>query len=525
MANVDMFPRVNTTLLGTHQVSSKLPQSHRYECDLSARLFKSGWLYERQFRQHILTYAPDWPGMPVLLSPDIMEAVNRFSDGATVGGVLSSLAGHSGRSFAGWLGILNALVDRGFLRDAPDPKRFIPKGYQSSMRALNIWLHINNNCNLACSYCFVEHSNLRMEQETLDRTITQIGKTVRTHGVEDVLVKFAGGEPTLSLPQMEYFHEELSQELRDTRAYVHWTVLTNGTNLTERFLSFIGRAKATVSISIDGYGEYHDLYRVYRANPNSHREAKPKGSWDVINRNIETLRSKGISPYINAMVGPKTSPGLPKLAEWIFGNHMIGTIHVVRNVDDSWKPGESRRDQYFEYCEQLARDFESMFQELEHKKYRIELPRWMEIAELSFDQPAPDICCGIGSDHIVIKHDGSLASCPMTMHERTVAPINDLFAAARETFAVSPADRSPDDVCLHCQWFKVCASACPVANERIRGKAFTQSPLCKFWKYVIPRYLDFYGTKLLQAQELESFDLRNNPSAGTDYGVEKVLTN
>jgi radical SAM protein with 4Fe4S-binding SPASM domain len=180
---------------------------------------------------------------------------------------------------------------------------------------------------------------------------------------------------------------------------------------------------------------------------------------------------------------------------------MLGTIHVVRNVDDSWASGFDRAEHYARYCTQLERDFESMFEELENPRYSIQLPRWMEVAELSFEAPAPDICCGIGSDHIVIKHDGSLASCPMTVHERTVVPVDDLFEAALQTFTASPMDRPADDVCLSCQWYKVCASACPVANERIKGKPFTQSPLCRFWKYVIPRYLDFYGKKLIQSRD------------------------
>jgi len=141
-----------------------------------------------------------------------------------------------------------------------------------------------------------------------------------------------------------------------------------------------------------------------------------------------------------------------------------------------------------------------MFQALEDPRFGINLPRWMEIAELTFDTPAPDICCGIGSDHLVIKHDGTLASCPMTVHEKTVIPIDDLFRAAKETFNSSPDERGSDD-CLSCQWFKVCASACPVANERLFGHAFVQSPLCQFWKYVIPRYVVFYGTKLKQVAE------------------------
>src|SRR4029079_19683874 len=122
--------------------------------------------------------------------------------------------------------------------------------------------------------------------------------------------------------------------------YVHWTVLTNGTNVNDRFLRFIDRAKATISISVDGYGDYHDLYRVYRTNEKSKRTLPvisnnksdsgnahhPKGSWSVIKKNIEILRRNDIVPYINAMVGPKTSKGLPDLARWMFGNGMIGTI-------------------------------------------------------------------------------------------------------------------------------------------------------------------------------------------------------
>jgi uncharacterized protein len=463
---------------------------------------------------YTLLYAPDWPGMPVLVTDDVRQLYDDFSDGAPVGEVLSQFQGRTGKGFMEWLSVVNELVERGFLRDVPDAATFTPKPYHPSRKSMNVWLHINNYCNLACSYCFVEHTKTYMEEPTIDSTVSLISKTVRTHGVEDILIKFAGGEPTLTLPQMEYFFDRLTDELADTKAYVHWTVLTNGTNVNDRFLRFIDRAKATISISVDGYGDYHDLYRVYRTNEKSKRTLPvisnnksdsgnahhPKGSWSVINKNIEILRRNGIVPYINAMVGPKTSKGLPDLARWMFGNGMIGTIHVVRNLEDSWASGSHRKAQYGAYCDQLEEDFEKMFQELEHERYQINLPRWMEVAELYFDNPAPDICCGIGTDHIVIKHDGTLASCPMTVHEQTVIPTEDLFLSAKETFKASPDDRGSEE-CLSCQWFKVCASGCPVANQRIRGHAFMQSPLCSFWKYVIPRYVVFYGTKLLQAKK------------------------
>jgi len=283
------------------------------------------------------------------------------------------------------------------------------------------------------------------------------------------------------LPQMEYFYDRLTEEMADTGAYLHYAVLTNGTNVTSRFIEFVRRAPATVSISVDGYGDYHDKYRIFRTNerlPMVPTSTHGKGSWEVVNKNIDVLRRNGIVPYINAMVGPKTSKGLPELAEWIFGSGMIGTIHVVRNIDDSWERGAHRARQYQQYCDQLAEDFERMFQVLEAERFHINLPRWMEIAELTFDTPAPDVCCGIGTDHIVIKHDGTLASCPMTVHEQTVIPIDDLFKSAKATFDASP-DRRGGSECLSCEWFKVCASACPVANERLGGHAFMQSPLCQ----------------------------------------------
>lgn len=489
-------------------VHSHACHTSKFECNLGATLFKSRWTFEHPMDRQTLLYAPDWPGMPVLVSEDVKLLCDQFSGGASVGTVLSNFQGRNGKGFMEWFTVVNDLVERGFLRDAPDPDQFTPKPYEPTKKSMNVWLHINNYCNLECSYCFVEHTKIYMEEPTIDSTVSLIGKTVRANGVEDVLVKFAGGEPTLTLPQMEYFYDRLTEELAGTKAFAHFTVLTNGTNVNDRFLKFVERAKLAVSISVDGYGNYHDLYRVFRVSEQTKRrltvlnnkEHHPKGSWDIINKNIETLRRNGVTPYINAMVGPKTSKGLPELAKWMFGNGMIGTIHVVRNLDDSWEQGEHRKAQYGDYCAQLEQDFERMFKELENERYQFDLPRWMEIAELYFDDPAPDICCGIGTDHIVIKHDGTLASCPMTVHEETVIPTEDLFVSAKETFHASPDDRGSEE-CLKCQWFKVCASGCPVANQRIRGHAFTQSPLCSFWKYVIPRYVVFYGTKLLQARE------------------------
>jgi sulfatase maturation enzyme AslB (radical SAM superfamily) len=265
----------------------------KYVYDLGAPLYLSRWTYERPMAQnYTLLYSPDSTGMPILVSLSKHELYRSFVNGAVVGEVIQRQQGRTGASFTEIMRSINELVDRGFVRDTKDPPFFKPEPYRPNRKRMNIWLHINNNCNLACSYCFVEHTNTRMEEKTLSRAVVNISETVRKYEVKDLLIKFAGGEPTLSLRQMEWFHEKLTSELIDTGCFLHWTVLTNGTNMSSRFIEFVHTANASVSISIDGYGEYHNIYRVFRRN-------RSKGSWDIINKNIKLLQEEGVRPYIN----------------------------------------------------------------------------------------------------------------------------------------------------------------------------------------------------------------------------------
>ena len=89
---------------------------------------------------------------------------------------------------------------------------------------------------------------------------------------------------------------------------------------------------------------------------------------------------------------------------------------------------------------------------------------------------------------------------PFTSTIKSVEATDDLLTSIRETFPFNPAKRneSTEKNCLDCNWFPVCTSGCPVNNERVTGEAFTISPLHDFYAFVIPRYINFYGVKLLQ---------------------------
>src|SRR6516165_3717933 len=113
-----------------------------------------------------------------------------------------------------------------------------------------------------------------------------------------------------------------------------------------------------------------------------------------------------------------------------------------------------------------------------------------------FDHPAYWVACGIGANHLVVKTDGTMVSCPMMVDRSGRPPGDDMLSACRQTFPYTATTaRSEGMECLSCRWFPVCAGGCPVTNELIWGHPFARSPLCAFFQSVIPRYLSMFGKK------------------------------
>jgi uncharacterized protein len=508
--------------------SISVTSTEAFRLDLGTNLFTSQRAFEDQIEDRFVVFAPDHLGLPVVASRWVHELFHAFDDGAVVGDVLANHQAAQGRVDDA-IEAIGFLEGAGFLSTLPTPERYsVPDHSGSSPRAFSIWLHLNNNCNLDCSYCFVDKFKARMTRDVQRETIRRIVDTAANHDVRQIVLKFAGGEPTLSLPDMEWFHAELSEQLARINVKLSTAILTNGTNVSTRLIEFIKRNNVSVSISLDGYGaEFHDLYRIYKNTG--------RGSWDRIVSNIDKLQANSIHPYILATISERTAPSLPDLVRWIYSRGLRARLGVVRQPAESSftengydRPIQSgqlvtikRRNEksqpesfasiqtrYLPLVNTMKEAFEKAFTELEHPDFRIDLRNGMNICELHFDSPVMTACCGIGSTHVVIQEDGKVASCPMTLRNTEVEPGSDLLKAAQQTFRISPQIRNSceEKNCLDCRWFPVCVSGCPVNNERMTGSPFTISPLHEFYQYVIPRYVRFFGIKLLQEARRQGAD-------------------
>ena len=66
------------------------PVCATYEFDLGAMLHRSRWLYERDFGAERMVYAPDWHGMPVMLSAPAQRLLDRFAGGISAGAAIAA---------------------------------------------------------------------------------------------------------------------------------------------------------------------------------------------------------------------------------------------------------------------------------------------------------------------------------------------------------------------------------------------------------------------------------------------------
>ena len=121
-------------------------------------------------------------------------------------------------------------------------------------------------CNLDCTYCFFlskerlyPGSRFRMADDLLEQYIKQL---IQGQRINEIVVAWQGGEPTLM--GLDFFKRsiELEQKYLPAGKTIQNTIQTNGTLLNDEWCEFFKQNNFLVGLSLDGTREMHDAYRV-----------------------------------------------------------------------------------------------------------------------------------------------------------------------------------------------------------------------------------------------------------------------
>lgn len=136
---------------------------------------------------------------------------------------------------------------------------------QSKRNIQRITLHVSNDCNLRCKYCYASGGGYGknrglMTLETARRFVNYC--CANFDRVENIV--FFGGEPFLNIQIIEficnYFHEKFKNG--EIPYIPKFGAITNGTLNSDKILNVIREYFSFLTVSIDGPKEINDLNRV-----------------------------------------------------------------------------------------------------------------------------------------------------------------------------------------------------------------------------------------------------------------------
>ena len=168
---------------------------------------------------------------------------------------------------------------------------------------MHLTLHVTNQCNLRCKYCFVELGPERMTREVAEAAV-RFG--MEDKGASGLL--FYGGEPLLERKLIYDTVAHTKTIKAQTGHTFYYKMTTNGVLLDEEFLKFAQGVNLSVGFSHDGPAQ--DDCRLF---PDG------RGSADVLKEKIPLLLK--YQPYAVGMsvLDPSTVHKAAAIVEWLFG--------------------------------------------------------------------------------------------------------------------------------------------------------------------------------------------------------------
>ena len=361
--------------------------------------------------------------------------------------------------------MLAFLSKRGFIvEDSKDEVLPIKDKYESlrngEQNIVDLCLVMNNTCNLACTYCYQNHSgNTEISNETLDKVAFAL-KDELAHSAETIMVHFFGGEPSLSIDKIRYFSNKITKaDINNIEYYM----TTNGYKLDrESIIQLISLNVKQFQITVDGNPSIHNKQRI---------AVNGSDTYSKILSNIENILELSGDVTIRINITKHNYNHLSELFDDILA---IKKKEYTGNVDFAINEAiDYSKDQdsqvYFE-------------NRREYSKYLLGVYRKMRKKGFSIPYPSRDsFCTMMSSNGYVINNDGSFGYCSAS-NEDVIGHIDNGFKCTEMTSKRVGKSALDDEVCIKCKYFPVCYGGCKLLGDMKKEK-------CSFFKHLMPELM------------------------------------
>lgn len=366
--------------------------------------------------------------------------------------------------------VLNMLAPKEIIRF--DKSFSEPNWENQNPKSLNLWIHTTNKCNLGCSYCYIStlQTTGGMSRETIEQLGTKILQTAKERSLKAVKIRLAGGEPLLQFRNWRDFIISTKEEFRKIDCDFGVAFLTNLTYLDNDIIEFSKQHKIGFGVSLDGYGNYHDLTRKFHNG---------KGSFDKVDQNLRKLLASGIKPSVSTVVNQANMEGLPTLTQYLIDLN----LHFRYSIVHGEYLNRERLSEILTECYDIMQDaiYQKDFEF--SKKHRL---CDLKPSEIFFQT------CSSGYSGGAVYVDGGVYFCHVKFGEGdlsgSIYDNEDLLTTVLKG-QHNLGYRSDD--CMKCNYKYVCTSGCPM--YRVDGKDLS----CGLYHHHLPRFYELLGRERL----------------------------
>lgn len=342
-------------------------------------------------------------------------------------------------------------------------------------------------CNLKCKYCFYadvsEHRDVAnmgiMNSSTLHKLIDCAFDNLDSNGV--VTFAFQGGEPVLA--GINYFKEftDYANSKKGVNQKISYAIQTNGTLIDEEWVNLFKENHFLVGISLDGYKENHNYFRLTSLN---------KESYSIIMKNVELLKKNEVDFNILTVLTRQLAKHPLRLYDFYVKNDFkyVQLIPCLKGLDDE--------EDSFSLTPELFADFYKKFYDLWLKDFRKGNYRSFNLFDnlllmLSNQMPYQCGLLGFCSLQLVVEGDGSVYPCDFYVLDKykggnlNTDSLDSIMKNMR-CFVEEKKKMSP--LCSTCHYIKICHGNCKRMNNLYFGENYCGYQ--EFLKHAIPSMIE-----------------------------------
>ena len=279
------------------------------------------------------------------------------------------------------------------------------------MKNFTIIFRMTNSCNLNCVYCYDKNNHTGAIQENKEflKKIPDIIENISKlweNKYERSEIIFHGGEPLIISTKC---YDRLIKGIKQLYPNVKFSIQTNGTLINEEIVSILKKYHINVGISIDGFNEITNKYRV---------DFEGKNSFNRVMKNIQILKDNNINFGIIMTLTNSIKGKEEELYKFISENNLKCNIRPAFQCDDNNIDFMTNED-YFEFFKNLFKiwinDEERKVKLTQIREIYDEFVKILEPSHISRSCSTSGKCF---MNFISLDCDGNIYSCNRTYNNK-----------------------------------------------------------------------------------------------------------